>query len=90
MRSTPERNVSHISSQAFASVIHQTKHTLAEERWKTIPIKTSKGQLDKLIDVVLSISEYIVVADAMASVTSTFKSKDSLWNFRAGMNGLVS
>ena len=90
MRSMPKRNVSHTLSQAFASIIHKTKHIFAEERWKTIPFKTSKGQLDKLIDVVLSISEYVLVADAMTGATSTCQSKDSLWNFRAGINDLVA
>jgi hypothetical protein len=76
--------------QGFSSVRLKKTHYFAEERWKTIPFQGPRSQLDELVDVVLSIPEYIFLADGMVHMTSTFDLEEPLHKFRAGLSILIS
>lgn len=71
------------SSQGFSSVMLRKPHMFAGVDWKTIPFPNPKLQLDNLVDVVLSIPEYISRAESMIYKPSTFDLQESqqiLWD----------
>jgi hypothetical protein len=76
--------------QGFSSVVLKTPHKFADEYWKTILFQRPKTQLDNLVDVVLSIPEYILLADSMIYMTSTFDLQESLQKLWVGLSALIS
>ncbi|TVY92705.1 hypothetical protein LAWI1_G002875, partial [Lachnellula willkommii] len=73
----------------FSSVMLRKPHIFAGDEWKTIPFLNPKMQLDNLVDVVLSIPEYISRAESMTYMPSTFdlqESQQSLWD---GLSALI-